>query len=84
MEAGERGVHPGCFWQRVSNRLERKEIHFALLQESERVRQERRRATERIADEGAPLPCFFVSIHSKGVRNRLSVSIHFKGVRRFG
>ena len=35
---GRTGVHPGCFWQRVSKRLERKKIHFALLQESERVK----------------------------------------------
>jgi len=30
---------------------------------------------------GTPSPCFFVSIHSKGVRNAISVSIHFKGVK---
>ena len=32
-------------------------------------------------DGGTPLPCFSVSIHSKGVRNAVFVSIDCKGVR---
>jgi len=66
------------FLQRVRRGLKRKELSCRARQKSEG---KSKRAVDKRRCGATPLPCFSVSIHSKGVRKAVFVSIDCKGVR---